>query len=153
MKIIDNDITIDDEVHVLMEELLTDFLEEQPVREPFLLSTLYDSLGIKYTKSRAGTLDKLIDQILEAWNWVNFYRGLNIDLRYVVRRTHCYNPKEIKLTCVATVVTGASWPYYIGINAIKRKRRPRDPKVVERISGKLRKARAAADKLRLEKVG
>ncbi len=144
MKIIDNDITIDDEVHVLMEELLTDFLEEQPVREPFLLSTLYDRLGIKYTKRRAGTLDKLIDQTLEAWNWVNFYRGLNNDLRFVVRRTHCYSSKEISFTCGETVVTGDSWPRYVGVDVVKRKRRPRDPEAAELIRGKLRNARAAA---------
>lgn len=147
MKIIDNDITIDDDVHALMEELLTDFLEEQPVREPFLLSTLYDSRGIKYTKRRAGTLDKLIDQILEAWNWVNFYRGLNTDLRFVVRRTHCYSPKEISFTCGETVVTGASWPHYIGIDAIKRKRSPRDPEVAERIKSKIHEASATVTNL------
>lgn len=66
MKIVDSDITFSDEVYVHVEELLTDFLEEQSVREPYLLSTFCDRVDIKGTKRRAGTLDKLIDQILEA---------------------------------------------------------------------------------------
>lgn len=50
-------------------------------------------------------------------------------------------------------MTGDPWPSNVGVDVVKRKRRPRDPEAAELIRGKLRKARAAADKLRLEKVG
>ncbi|WP_299146049.1 hypothetical protein [uncultured Tateyamaria sp.] len=146
---IDNNIPIDDEVQGLMEELLEDFLEEQPKDKPFPLSALYSRLSIKYTAARTGTLDHIIDKALDDWNWSSFYRGLHQDVRYIKRRHYSFKPKKIELASGLTMTTGDSWPDYLGLDVVKRKHMPRDPEVDELVRAKLLKAIREARKFQL----
>ena len=150
---IDNNIPIDDEVQGLMEELLEDFLEEQPKDQPFALSALYGKLSIKYTVRRAGALDHIIDKTLDDWNWNSFYRGLHKDVRYIKRRPYSFKPKEIELASGLTITTGDSWPDYLGPDVVKRRQRPRDPKADELVRDKLLTVIEEARKFRPGQAG
>lgn len=124
MDLMDNNQPIDDDVREVLEEMLDEFLTHVSHKEGFWLSELYRELGVKYADTRSGSLDLLIAQTLENWNWRHRCIGWKKDIVLYERRRYPGKPKHIHTANGSSVTSGESWPPYA-------KRRNRDPQEMD----------------------
>lgn len=110
MILTDNDYKMDDDIIETMEESLLEYLEGYREDEWFTLRHLYETLEIKFTSSRDGSLDKIIHHTLDEWNWHRHqsrYWGLSY-----IRNSRPIPLKEITFVNGTSIMASESWPPY-----------------------------------------
>ena len=110
MTLTDNNSELDDEVVEIMEALMKEKLSSHRADQRFDLEELYAEMEIQYTRTRDGSLDGIISQALDDWNWHCMHRGRGI-LSYV-RRNRPTDPVEFTLADGTVRSTDYSWPPY-----------------------------------------
>ncbi len=109
---IDNNLPLDPEVEATMEEMIEIFLGRMPPGKWFTLSEMYAALDIKYTRGRGGTIDVLIADKLDNWNWRCHRSGHYGSLVSYIRRDYPHKPTKVKFTDGSHLTSGHSWPEY-----------------------------------------
>lgn len=130
MCLTDNNLPLDDELLAVVEEFLIFYLEKIPQKKWFVLSELYEELGIKYTQRRVGTLDKMISQKLDEWKWQRHPADSEQGMVSYVRREYLDKPSVVKSVDGDSHSIWETWPSYV-------KRRPHDPHAAETTKSKL----------------
>lgn len=111
MTLINNDLNMDDDDRQSLEDMLRVCLAGYRDGQWFNLEELYVALEVQYTRTRDGSLDRIISQSLSEWNWYCKHRGRGI-LAYV-RRDRPTSPVGFALVDGSVEVTTHSWPPYI----------------------------------------
>lgn len=108
MTSVDNNYPVDDEVCQMVEEELEKLLRHCEREEWVKLEHIYRYLDVNYTRERNGSLDRLIEDTLDRWNWPCEHIGRG-QLSYV--RSY-RRPKSATLTLADGLVVPliGSWP-------------------------------------------
>lgn len=110
MELVENDLSIDQNVIEAVEEALVELLRPVKVGGRIALAEVYKTLGVRYTSYRTGSLDNLILHTLLTWNWRMSAIGHDRSLIVFERRKNATESKSIRLADGGFLLTTTSYP-------------------------------------------